>query len=63
MLVIPKSYISKLGSCINDKMKGYCLFFFTAGLSTLKEVETGIQHIIADVISKDKDTMDKIREL
>lgn len=27
----------------------------TEGLQTIKEIETGIQHIIADVISKDKD--------
>ncbi|CAH1792511.1 unnamed protein product [Owenia fusiformis] len=33
------------------------------GLKTEGEVEIGVQHIIAEVISKDKDTMDKVREL
>ncbi|XP_006882372.1 PREDICTED: S1 RNA-binding domain-containing protein 1-like [Elephantulus edwardii] len=33
------------------------------GLSTLLEIETGVQHILADMIAKDKDTLDFIRTL
>ncbi|XP_031213090.1 S1 RNA-binding domain-containing protein 1 isoform X6 [Mastomys coucha] len=33
------------------------------GLSELKDVEIGIQHILADMIAKDKDTLDFIRDL
>ncbi|XP_014670466.1 PREDICTED: S1 RNA-binding domain-containing protein 1-like [Priapulus caudatus] len=33
------------------------------GLQTMEEVETGIQHIIADIISKDKNVLDRVREL
>ncbi|XP_004582838.2 S1 RNA-binding domain-containing protein 1 isoform X1 [Ochotona princeps] len=33
------------------------------GLSTLQDVETGVQHILADMIAKDKDTLDFIRKL
>ncbi|XP_006986560.2 S1 RNA-binding domain-containing protein 1 isoform X2 [Peromyscus maniculatus bairdii] len=33
------------------------------GLSELKDIETGIQHILADMIAKDKDTLDFIRDL
>ncbi|XP_039250930.2 S1 RNA-binding domain-containing protein 1-like [Styela clava] len=35
----------------------------TEGRSTLSEVETGVKYIIADLISKEKATMDKIREV
>ncbi|XP_038607720.1 S1 RNA-binding domain-containing protein 1 [Tachyglossus aculeatus] len=33
------------------------------GLSTLKEIEAGVQHILADMFAKDKDTLDFIRRL
>ncbi|XP_008587248.1 PREDICTED: S1 RNA-binding domain-containing protein 1, partial [Galeopterus variegatus] len=33
------------------------------GLSVLQDVETGVQHILADMIAKDKDTLDFIRKL
>ncbi|XP_053314880.1 S1 RNA-binding domain-containing protein 1 [Spea bombifrons] len=33
------------------------------GLSTLQDVETGVQHILADMIAKDKETLDHIRNL
>ncbi|KAM9154780.1 S1 RNA-binding domain-containing protein 1 isoform 2-T2 [Pangshura tecta] len=33
------------------------------GLTTIQEVETGIQHILADMFAKDKDTLDFIRTL
>nr|XP_048272055.1 S1 RNA-binding domain-containing protein 1 isoform X2 [Myodes glareolus]XP_048272056.1 S1 RNA-binding domain-containing protein 1 isoform X2 [Myodes glareolus] len=33
------------------------------GLSELKDIETGIQHILADMIAKDKDTLNFIRDL
>lgn len=33
------------------------------GLSELKDIETGVQHILADMIAKDKDTLDFIRDL
>lgn len=33
------------------------------GLSELKDIETGVQHILADMIAKDKDTLDFIRNL
>ncbi|XP_012873448.1 PREDICTED: S1 RNA-binding domain-containing protein 1 [Dipodomys ordii] len=33
------------------------------GLSALQDVETGVQHILADMIAKDKDTLDFIRKL
>ncbi|XP_035128544.1 S1 RNA-binding domain-containing protein 1 isoform X1 [Callithrix jacchus] len=33
------------------------------GLSTLRDIETGVQHILADMIAKDKDTLDFIRNL
>ncbi|XP_042637405.1 S1 RNA-binding domain-containing protein 1 [Orycteropus afer afer] len=33
------------------------------GLSTLQDIETGVQHILADMIAKDKDTLDFIRKL
>ncbi|XP_021508359.1 S1 RNA-binding domain-containing protein 1 isoform X1 [Meriones unguiculatus] len=32
------------------------------GLSELKDIETGVQHILADMIAKDKDTLDFIRD-
>ncbi|XP_020656192.3 S1 RNA-binding domain-containing protein 1 [Pogona vitticeps] len=33
------------------------------GLSTIEEVKSGVQHILADMIAKDKDTLDFIRDL
>ncbi|XP_052042471.1 S1 RNA-binding domain-containing protein 1 isoform X2 [Apodemus sylvaticus] len=33
------------------------------GLSELKDIETGVQHILADMIAKDRDTLDFIRNL
>ncbi|XP_020856927.1 S1 RNA-binding domain-containing protein 1 isoform X2 [Phascolarctos cinereus] len=33
------------------------------GLSTLQEIEIGVQHILADMFAKDKDTLDFIRKL
>ncbi|XP_057646986.1 S1 RNA-binding domain-containing protein 1 isoform X1 [Chionomys nivalis] len=33
------------------------------GLSELKDIETGVQHILADMIAKDKDTLNFIRDL
>ncbi|XP_051831161.1 S1 RNA-binding domain-containing protein 1 [Antechinus flavipes] len=33
------------------------------GLSTLQEIEMGVQHILADMFAKDKDTLDFIRKL
>ncbi|KAJ7341163.1 hypothetical protein JRQ81_004963 [Phrynocephalus forsythii] len=33
------------------------------GLSTIEEVESGVQHILADMIAKDKETLDFIRDL
>ncbi|KAB1266956.1 S1 RNA-binding domain-containing protein 1 [Camelus dromedarius] len=33
------------------------------GLSTLQDIETGVQHILADMVAKDKDTLDFIRKL
>lgn len=33
------------------------------GLDSIDKVEAGISHIIADVISKDKDVLDTIRRL
>ncbi|XP_037662748.1 S1 RNA-binding domain-containing protein 1 [Choloepus didactylus] len=33
------------------------------GLSVLQDIETGVQHILADMIAKDKDTLDFIRKL
>lgn len=33
------------------------------GLSELNDIETGVQHILADMIAKDKDTLDFIRGL
>ncbi|XP_067421180.1 S1 RNA-binding domain-containing protein 1 [Emydura macquarii macquarii] len=33
------------------------------GLTTIKEVEAGVQHILADMFAKDKDTLDFIRIL
>ncbi|NXG69035.1 SRBD1 protein, partial [Baryphthengus martii] len=35
----------------------------TKGLSTIQEVEAGVQHILADIFAKDKDTLDFIRKL
>ncbi|KAM9316831.1 S1 RNA-binding domain-containing protein 1 [Gastrophryne carolinensis] len=35
----------------------------TEGLSTLQEVEMGVQHILADMIAKDKDSLEHIRNL
>ncbi|NXW45036.1 SRBD1 protein, partial [Nyctiprogne leucopyga] len=35
----------------------------TKGLSTIREVEAGVQHILADIFAKDKDTLDFIRKL
>ncbi|KAG8584217.1 hypothetical protein GDO81_008739, partial [Engystomops pustulosus] len=35
----------------------------TEGLATLQDVETGVQHILADMIAKDKDTLEHIRNL
>ncbi|KAL5009358.1 hypothetical protein ScPMuIL_014939 [Solemya velum] len=32
------------------------------GLTTVKEVETGVQHILADIIHKDKNVMDFVRK-
>ncbi|KAL8619606.1 hypothetical protein ACOMHN_019662 [Nucella lapillus] len=33
------------------------------GVSTMAEVKTGIQHIIADIIAKDKEVMEEIRKI
>lgn len=33
------------------------------GLSTIEDVKSGVQHILADMIAKDKDTLDFIRDL
>uniref|UniRef100_A0A8C3XAZ4 S1 RNA-binding domain-containing protein 1 n=1 Tax=Catagonus wagneri TaxID=51154 RepID=A0A8C3XAZ4_9CETA len=33
------------------------------GLSALQDIETGVQHILADMIAKDRDTLDFIRKL
>ncbi|XP_037384026.1 S1 RNA-binding domain-containing protein 1 [Talpa occidentalis] len=33
------------------------------GLSVLQDIETGVQHILADMVAKDKDTLDFIRKL
>ncbi|XP_015269384.1 PREDICTED: S1 RNA-binding domain-containing protein 1-like [Gekko japonicus] len=33
------------------------------GLSTIEEVKSGVQHILADMVAKDKDTLDFIRAL
>ncbi|XP_027721379.1 S1 RNA-binding domain-containing protein 1 isoform X1 [Vombatus ursinus] len=33
------------------------------GLSTLQDIEMGVQHILADMFAKDKDTLDFIRKL
>ncbi|CAH2254879.1 S1 RNA-binding domain-containing 1 [Pelobates cultripes] len=33
------------------------------GLATLQDVETGVQHILADMMAKDKDTLEHIRNL
>ncbi|XP_054253807.1 S1 RNA-binding domain-containing protein 1 [Indicator indicator] len=35
----------------------------TKGLSTIQEVEAGVQHILADIFAKDRDTLDFIRKL
>ncbi|XP_068089134.1 S1 RNA-binding domain-containing protein 1 isoform X2 [Hyperolius riggenbachi] len=35
----------------------------TEGLLTLQEIETGVQHILADMIAKDKDSLEHIRNL
>ncbi|XP_068014984.1 S1 RNA-binding domain-containing protein 1 isoform X4 [Melanerpes formicivorus] len=35
----------------------------TKGLSNIQEVEAGVQHILADIFAKDKDTLDFIRKL
>ncbi|XP_075719334.1 S1 RNA-binding domain-containing protein 1 [Rhinoderma darwinii] len=35
----------------------------TEGLSALQDIETGVQHILADMIAKDKDTLEHIRNL
>ncbi|NXH14862.1 SRBD1 protein, partial [Bucco capensis] len=35
----------------------------TKGLSNIQEVETGVQHILADIFAKDKDTLDFVRKL
>jgi hypothetical protein len=33
------------------------------GLASVKDVELGIQHIIADIISKDRDVLDLLHKL
>uniref|UniRef100_A0A8C0WAR3 YqgF/RNase H-like domain-containing protein n=1 Tax=Castor canadensis TaxID=51338 RepID=A0A8C0WAR3_CASCN len=33
------------------------------GLSALQDIETGVQHILADMVAKDRDTLDFIRKL
>ncbi|XP_075060229.1 S1 RNA-binding domain-containing protein 1 [Mixophyes fleayi] len=35
----------------------------TEGLSKLQDIETGVQHILADMIAKDKDSLEQIRNL
>uniref|UniRef100_A0A8D0DZ62 S1 RNA-binding domain-containing protein 1 n=1 Tax=Salvator merianae TaxID=96440 RepID=A0A8D0DZ62_SALMN len=37
--------------------------FNAEGLSTIEEVKSGVQHILADMIAKDKETLDFIRDL
>lgn len=37
--------------------------YFPLGLSTKEEVKLGVQHILADMIYKDKETKDFIRNL
>lgn len=35
----------------------------TEGRATLSEVETGVKHVVADILSKEKVTMEKVREI
>uniref|UniRef100_A0A8C5MCC5 S1 RNA-binding domain-containing protein 1 n=1 Tax=Leptobrachium leishanense TaxID=445787 RepID=A0A8C5MCC5_9ANUR len=35
----------------------------TEGLATLQDIENGVQHILADMMAKDKDTLDHIKNL
>ncbi|XP_069811075.1 S1 RNA-binding domain-containing protein 1 [Dendropsophus ebraccatus] len=35
----------------------------TEGLSTLQDIEMGVQHILADMVAKDKETLEHIRNL
>ncbi|XP_046397929.1 S1 RNA-binding domain-containing protein 1 isoform X2 [Ischnura elegans] len=51
-----------------NSMDPICLAHFvchqkTKGLADIKEVETGMQHIIADIISKDREVQDNLRKL
>ena len=34
-----------------------------SGLDSVGEVEKGVKHIVADIVSKDKDLMDAVRDL
>ncbi|XP_067844886.1 S1 RNA-binding domain-containing protein 1 [Heptranchias perlo] len=43
---------------LNNYIKGN-----VKGLSSVAEIETGIQHILADMMSKDRETLDLIRKL
>ncbi|XP_060610383.2 S1 RNA-binding domain-containing protein 1 [Anolis sagrei] len=40
-----------------------CVKAGTEGLSTIEEVKSGVQHILADMIAKDRETLDFIRDL
>uniref|UniRef100_A0A803TRY5 S1 RNA-binding domain-containing protein 1 n=1 Tax=Anolis carolinensis TaxID=28377 RepID=A0A803TRY5_ANOCA len=39
------------------------LSYVKEGLSTIEEVKSGVQHILADMIAKDRETLDFIRDL
>ncbi|XP_074650516.1 S1 RNA-binding domain-containing protein 1-like isoform X2 [Tubulanus polymorphus] len=43
----------------------FCKFLRTGtkGLSTIAEIKSGVQHVIADIIAKDKDIMNGLRKL
>ena len=34
---------------------------FSIGLSSIKEIQQGIQHVIADIIARDKRVADKLK--
>ena len=42
---------------------GYLINVEVEGLESIKTVELGIQHVIADVIGKNKENVDKMNDL
>ncbi|XP_007440731.1 S1 RNA-binding domain-containing protein 1 [Python bivittatus] len=59
--------LEQAANLLIENPKELKLFFYVKsnveGLSTIEEVKSGVQHILADMVAKDKETLDFIRDL